>query len=372
LLVAYVSNAFSFADNVNRVLGRESESDTATQKEIKELEQKVERPPEYLADLPETQKETLRAAYEEARILQLEGYRARNAEKHKEAIERFTAALGLAETDAEMAALHVLCGNSYLSINEQDGSITDLDNAQAEYEEALRLADGISPDTDGAEPRAVALGNLGIIYLYRGDLDKAEEYYQQALDIHREIGNRLGEAQALANLGSVYFRRDEMEKAEEYYKQALETFREIGNRLGEAQALRTLGFAYGLLDHLDRAEAYHKQALEIDREIGNRLYEAADLGSLGNVYFQRGELEKAEDYHKQALEIYREIGNRRGEVQTLYKLSDVYYKRSDVDKAIDYLQQAQAIDQQMGFGEGPGTTEEALAELERRQQMREE
>lgn len=55
---------------------------------IEKLLENVERLPEYLADLETTQKDTLRAAYEEGRRLQLEGYEAQNEEKHREAIDR--------------------------------------------------------------------------------------------------------------------------------------------------------------------------------------------------------------------------------------------------------------------------------------------
>jgi tetratricopeptide (TPR) repeat protein len=387
LVVGYISNVFSFADNVNRVLGRGPEP--GTREQISELEQKVWRRPEYLADLSETQDETLRAAYEEARLLQLEGYQAANAEKHKEAVDRFTAAIDLANTDAEMAALHILRGNSYLSIGKQESSSSDFYSALADYGEALALADSISPDSDAAEPRAVALGNLGLVYGFRideldkaeeycqqaleinreignrlgeaetmrtlgfiyeelGDLDKAEEYYRQALEINREIGNRLGEAQDLGNLGFVYYVTRRLEKAEEYYQQALEIDREIGNRLGEAETMRTLGFIYEELGDLDRAEDYFKRALEADREIGNRRYEAFDLEALGFVYEQRDALQKAEERHGEALEIFRETGDRREEARELENLGDVYLQRGELEKAEEYLQQALEIHREVG------------------------
>jgi len=37
------------------------------------------------------------------------------------------------------------------------------------------------------QARAVALGNIGLIYMAKGDLDKALEYLKKALEIHREI-----------------------------------------------------------------------------------------------------------------------------------------------------------------------------------------
>ena len=81
--------------------------------QIKELESKTGRGAEYVDGLPEAVNEKLRAAYQEARILQLEGYQAQSADKHREAIDRFTRALALAENDSQRAALRVLRGNSH-------------------------------------------------------------------------------------------------------------------------------------------------------------------------------------------------------------------------------------------------------------------
>jgi len=316
----------------------------ALAQQIKDLEAKVTQPPTYLDGLPEAVNEKLRAAYQEARILQLEGYAAQSDHKHREAIDRFTRALELAENDSQRAALHNLRGNSYSTISEYN-------KAEADYQETLKLAARISPERDAAEARAAALGNLGNVYRERGDLEGAEEHYKSALAIAREIGDRLGQANALGGLGLVYYRRGELEKAEEHHKKALEIYREIGNRLGEAQALGNLGLVYDLRGELEKAEEHHKKALEIDREIGNRLGEAQGLGNLGLVHARRGELEKAEEYHKQALKIDREIGNRLGEARQLGNLGAVYARRGgpgDLDKAEEDHKQALDIHREIG------------------------
>ena len=48
------------------------------------------------------------------------------------------------------------------------------------------------------------LGNLGIAYNNLGDPRKAIEYYEKALKIAQEIGDRRGEGNQLGNLGLAY------------------------------------------------------------------------------------------------------------------------------------------------------------------------
>ena len=52
----------------------------------------------------------------------------------------------------------------------------------------------------GGPTVGATLGNLGLAYTDLGDVRKAIEFHEQALLIHREIGNRRGEGIALWNL----------------------------------------------------------------------------------------------------------------------------------------------------------------------------
>ena len=333
----------------------------ALAQQIKDLESKVTVGPEYLDGLPTAVNQKLRAAYQEARVLQLEGYQAQSADRHREAIDRFARALALAENDAQRAALYALRGNSYLSISEYH-------HAEAEYEETLRLADRISPAEDAARARVPALGNLGVVSFEQGDLDKAEEQHKQALFVAKKIGYHVAEAAALGNLGLVYRHRGDMNKAEEHLQKALDMQRQIGDRLGQANQLGNLGNVYhqrGGPGDLDRAEQHFNQALKMHREIGNRSGLAAQLGNLGIVYADRGEMGRAERYFQQALLIDREIGSRRGEADDLNNLGLLYAQRGKLEKAKEYLQQAQAIYQQIGTGgERPETVRRALERIE--------
>ena len=48
------------------------------------------------------------------------------------------------------------------------------------------------------------LGNLGLAYHDLGEMKKAIEYYEQALKIAREIGDRRNEGNWLGNMGLAY------------------------------------------------------------------------------------------------------------------------------------------------------------------------
>lgn len=332
--------------------------------------------------LPDAKDPRLRAIFERGRKLQEEGEIAQTDDKHRQAIEAFSAALALAEDDAQRAALHILSGNSHLAIS-------DYPSAQHDYEEALRNASLISASNESAETRAAALGNLGLVQMdlghlqaaedflrqslkldmemgnlrgqaetlvnlgiilsQRGNSDEAERLLRESLPIHEKASNWLGEASALVNLGIVLAEGGDLDKAEETFEIALAVHEQMGSRLGAASVLGDLGNVYLMRDDLDGAQSRYEKALTIDTDIGSKKGEAQDLGNLANVYKLRGMSDEAEQYAKRALEISTDVGYRSGQADNLARLGAIYGLRQEFKAAKDCLQRARDLYQQIGI-----------------------
>jgi tetratricopeptide (TPR) repeat protein len=74
---------------------------------------------------------------------------------------------------------------------------------------------------DALSARAAGLGNIGLIYLAKGELDEALKYHKDALKIDKEIGYKQGEASDLGNIGLIYSAKGELDEALKYHKDAL-------------------------------------------------------------------------------------------------------------------------------------------------------
>ncbi|MEZ4673508.1 MAG: tetratricopeptide repeat protein [Caldilineaceae bacterium] len=199
------------------------------------------------------------------------------------------------------------------------------------------------------------LGNLGLAYAELGQVERAIEYYEQALAISREIGHRQGEGNHLGNLGLAYADLGQVERAIKYYEQALAISREIGHRRGEGIHLGNLGNAYADLGQVECAMENYEHALAISRETGDRQGEGNHLGNLGNAYYALGQVERAIEYYEQALAISREIGHRQGEGSDLGNLGNAYADLGQVERAIEYYEQALAISREIGHRQGEGS-----------------
>jgi tetratricopeptide (TPR) repeat protein len=66
------------------------------------------------------------------------------------------------------------------------------------------------------------------VYYKKGDLEKAKDYYERALEIRKEqLGpNHVNVASSYICLGNVYYNKGDLEKARDYYEQALEIRKE--------------------------------------------------------------------------------------------------------------------------------------------------
>ena len=104
---------------------------------------------------------------------------------------------------------------------------------------------------------------------------------------------RQAEADRLLEQGYQQFNISQFREALQFWEQALTIYREIGDRQGEAISLGNLGNAYDSLGQYQKAIEFYEQSLEISREIGYRQGEAAFLGSLGNAYYSLGQYQKA-------------------------------------------------------------------------------
>ena len=101
---------------------------------------------------------------------------------------------------------------------------------------------------------------------------------------------------------------DDYLAAEATLTRALELYRDLGHRLGQAEVLNNLGDSYAVSDPA-QARAHHEQALEIARSISAILEEARALEGIGNCEIHQTKPGDDDGYLRRALGLYRQIGS---------------------------------------------------------------
>ena len=158
------------------------------------------------------------------------------------------------------------------------------------------LIEGASPSSTNAmfqraidatpEIDATVLGNYAIfLHTVRGDMDQAQDMYQQAITADPHHANNLGNyAIFLKNI------RGDMDQAEQMYQQAIDADPHHANNLG-AYAI----FLHTVRGDMDQAEDMYQQAIDADP------HHAANLGNYAQVLFVKADDMKAISLTKKAI-----------------------------------------------------------------------
>lgn len=202
--------------------------------------------------------------------------------------------------------------------------------------------------TKDLESELVLLVNLGYAYSALGEKKKALGYYEEALSIFRQGGDKSGEATTLNNIGLVYSDLGETQKALRYFEGALPLFRQVRDRSGEATTLNNLGEVYDDLKRRQTALTYFELALPLFRQEKNMEGEATSLANIATVNYDLGEMQVALTYYELALTLIRKLGDKDRETITLNNIGFIDFRQGHLDKAADVLIQIIAVAKQTG------------------------
>ncbi len=214
----------------------------------------------------------------------------------------------------------------------------------------------------GKEGIAISLNNIGIVYEKWGNYEKAIEYYQKALKIFEELGNRKGMAALMNNIGIVYYNWTNYEKAIEYYQKSLQMEEELGNKQGTANSLNNIGLIYMNWGNYKKSIEYYQRSLKIGKEIGDKQGISNTLNNIGIVYYKWNSYKKALEYYKKSLKIREELGNKRGIAYSLSNIGNVLKNQDNFNKALKYYNKSLQIAKLINLSERIIDNYQALSE----------
>lgn len=104
-------------------------------------------------------------------------------------------------------------------------------------------------------------------------MDKGFEFYLQAFNINKALGNQKGMAQNYATLGYAYFQYggvDGFDLGIEMYQRAIKLNEALGDKNTLAQNYNALGDFYGMFaDKTTQAKHYYQKSLALYNQLGD-------------------------------------------------------------------------------------------------------
>ncbi len=151
---------------------------------------------------------------------------------------------------------------------------------------------------------------LGKIHILRDNSTKAENLFMQSLEAVRifEISDNIKEGEILENLAKLYISKGDIERAIEYYELACEIFFKFGDNIKNAELKVKIGNIYLEFEE-DTIKAINifEEALDIYEDLAYIKESALILHKLGDIYLNKRMIENAILYFEKARTYYQKI-----------------------------------------------------------------
>jgi tetratricopeptide (TPR) repeat protein len=165
------------------------------------------------------------------------------------------------------------------------------------------------------------VSTLGALAESEGLLFEARRYYQESLDVRRELQDLNGAAFCIYNLGRVAYRLGELDAARQLQIQSTETLRTVGASHGIPDALQALAeIAYRQGERAE-ARALLTEACATRRTIGEVGPPLAwALLRLGDLELELAESAAAQEHLAESLALFEALGDAEGRARASARL----------------------------------------------------
>jgi tetratricopeptide (TPR) repeat protein len=169
-----------------------------------------------------------------------------------------------------------------------------------------RLESVLPTDERPTAARAKALNGAAVMAINAGDTAAAKLRADEALALHRNLGDAWGAAYSAFMLGNA---EDDAGSAQRLYEESVRVFREHGDEHSALLVTRNLASIYARLGDDESARALYEDNLRRARATHNDRIEASTLGALALMALDEGQVEDAASMLKTSLRIHARLGD---------------------------------------------------------------
>ena len=213
-----------------------------------------------------------------------------------------------------------------------------------------RLESALEADQRPTAVRAKALNGAAVMALQIGDIATAQLRAEDALALHRTLGDAWGAAYSTFMIGNAVSEGGDVATAQPILVESVRLFRELGDELYVMIASLNLAWVSGELGDLEAERAIHEENLGRARMLGNRRIEANSLAQLAIFARDGGRLQDAAAMLQEAIRIEHILGSHLELAVDLGRLASVLALAGTAGKAAQLLSSSQALTERLGAG----------------------
>lgn len=142
----------------------------------------------------------------------------------------------------------------------------------------------------------------------KGNTLDALRYYEEALEIFKELGKLAEIANILEKIGDIYHLRGKTSEALRAYKACLDICENFEDELSTCIIAEKIAYVYRGLGEHNKMLPYLFRILEIAEKYRDPHRAGRALAGIGEVYIREGKLDSAKEALELALKIFRGMG----------------------------------------------------------------
>ena len=202
----------------------------------------------------------------------------------------------------------------------------------------IRIAYAYFAEQDDPQRKALAANYQGRINEDLGEVEKATQYYLEAIsEVEKTKDYRLAYF-IHSNLGMLYLYRSLSEYAANPLQKAYEYAKLSGNTGDVSSSLSYIARSYAVQSNWDKAIEYYTEALQVAKTVPDMREYSTALGELADIYSRVNKYELALRYAHESLSIKEKECISLD--QTMLIVGDIYRCMGKSDSANYYLQKA--------------------------------
>lgn len=220
-------------------------------------------------------------------------------------------------------------GKAYMNMGTSYHYQTTLDSALHYYEKAV-----LDFMTSDSELLAKVINNMGIISTTLGDYNKAQELFNQTVEIYKKLGLDNKISSIYNSIGNLYNKRNEQDSALVYYYKAQQIAVKNQDSVAQTRALVNIANAYYYKEDYSNALLFGEQALQWTFAIKDSIEITRSLNNNAYSLMKLGRFDEAKKNIDQSIEISKRIKDLELQHLALVALADYHLEQKDFEKAL--------------------------------------
>lgn len=242
-------------------------------------------------------------------------------------LSRTLAGINRSERDSSLLYSRVMLvlGNSYYRKGDYQQALSSYLSVKSETEKIGREETTYNVDC-----------NIGLLYIWMGDLDLAYTYFNTARNHFEELLPS-GQARLLAAWGTYYSKRKQLDSAAYYYRKGMERHKTNGDLRGVAHGFNNLAIVAYQQGKVEEAIVGFEAALEVRLQLSNKKNISDSYYNLGLLYAGVGKYNEAIGNYREGLKFASKLESLIGQRDVSLELADSFRQLNQFDSAYIYL-----------------------------------